>query len=540
MQEMEKIRTKLKWLTGARVLMVTALLGTSILLRLGYRDVFYLLITLIYILTILYSLLINRVSNLILFSYLQIFLDILLETFLVYLTGGIDSPYTPLYIISIISASIILFRNGSNAAASLSAIMYGGLVDIQYYKLIPSMPPSSYSARETLYFLFIYTIAFFTVAFLSGDLAEKVKQTGKELTSKETDLTSLQAFNENILQSISSGLLTTDLQGRITSFNRAAGEITGYKFEEVYGKWVKEILGWKTAVSPSENSSKSNAPSKRFDIETSRKDGSRLILGFTISPFKDKNGEDKGSIWVFQDLTRTKEMEEEMSRRERLATIGELAAGIAHEIRNPLASISGSMQVLNRDLDMKDEDRHLMKVALKETERLNSIVTEFLIFARPIQLNPKPCNIIELLAETISLAKKSRDYRDDIEILTDFHDENMYITIDQDKIKQVFWNLLINAFQAMPGGGRFRIETRDRSAGGGIENGVEENGEGIKKEDIGKIFNPCFTTKCSGSGLGLAVVQKIVKEHNGDIGVKSAVGMGSLFTVSLPSVRGKT
>ncbi|MBI5747133.1 MAG: PAS domain S-box protein [Nitrospirae bacterium] len=546
---MEKISTKLKWLMGARVLMVTALLGTSILLRLGYRDVFYLLITLIYILTILYSLLINRVSNLILFSYLQISLDILLETFLVYLTGGIDSPYTPLYIISIISASIILFRNGSNAAASLSAIMYGGLVDIQYYKMIPSMPTSSYSARETLYFLFIYTIAFFTVAFLSGDLAEKVKQTGKELISKETDLTSLQAFNENILQSISSGLLTTDLQGRITSFNRAAGEITGFSFEEVHGKCVEEALGWKTGyraptpytLHPTPYTlHPSNTPSRRFDIETSRKDGSRLILGFTISPFKDKNGEDKGSIWVFQDLTRTKEMEEEMSRRERLATIGELAAGIAHEIRNPLASISGSMQVLNRDLDMKDEDRHLMEVALKETERLNSIVTEFLIFARPIQLNPKPCNIIELLAETISLAKKSRDYRDDIEILTDFHDENMYITIDQDKIKQVFWNLLINAFQAMPGGGRFRIETRGRSSGEGIEIVFEDNGEGIKKEDIGKIFNPFFTTKCSGSGLGLAVVQKIVKEHNGDIGVKSAVGMGSLFTVNLPSVMGKT
>ncbi len=539
-QEMEKILTKLKWLMGVRVLMVTALLGTSILLRLGYRDVFYLLITLIYILTILYSLLINRVSNLILFSYLQISLDILLETFLVYLTGGVDSPYTPLYIISIISASIILFRNGSSAAASLSAILYGGLVDLQFYKMIPSMPPSSYSARETLYFLFIYTIAFFTVAFLSGDLAEKVKQTGKELISKETDLTSLQAFNENILQSISSGLLTTDLHGRITSFNRAAGEITGYKSEEVHDKWVEEILGWKTAASPAENSTKSNTPSRRFDIETSRKDGSRLILGFTISPFKDKNGEDKGSIWVFQDLTRTKEMEEEMSRRERLATIGELAAGIAHEIRNPLASISGSMQVLNRDLDMKDEDRHLMEVALKETERLNSIVTEFLIFARPIQLNPKPCNIFDLLTETISLAKKSRDYRDDIEILTDFHDENMYIIIDQDKIKQVFWNLLINAFQAMPGGGRFRIETRGRASGEGIEIVFEDNGEGIKKEDIGKIFNPFFTTKCSGSGLGLAVVQKIVKEHNGNIEVKSTAGMGSLFTVSLPSVRGKT
>ncbi|MEK6577040.1 MAG: ATP-binding protein [Nitrospirota bacterium] len=538
--EEEKIRTKLKWLMGVRVLMVTALLGTSILMRLGYRDVFYLLIALIYILTILYSLLINRVSNLILFSYLQISLDILLETFLVYLTGGVDSPYTPLYIISIISASIILFRKGSSAAASLSAIMYGGLVDLQFYKMIPSMPPSSYSARETLYFLFIYTIAFFTVAFLSGGLAEKVKQTGKELISKETDLTSLQAFNENILQSISSGLLTSDLQGRITSFNRAAGEITGFRFEEVHGKRVKEILGWKTAVSPAVNSSKSNTPSRRFDIETSRKDGSRLILGFTISPFKDKNGEDKGSIWVFQDLTRTKEMEEEMSRRERLATIGELAAGIAHEIRNPLASISGSMQVLNRDLDMKDEDRRLMEVALKETERLNSIVTEFLIFARPIQLNPKPCNIIELLTETISLAKKSSHYRDDIEILTDFHDENMYIIIDQDKIKQVFWNLLINAFQAMPGGGRFSIETRGRASSEGIEIVFEDNGEGIKKEDLGKIFNPFFTTKCSGSGLGLAVVQKIVKEHNGNIGVKSTVGMGSLFTVSLPSVRGKT
>lgn len=533
-QEVEKIRTKLKWLMGVRVLMVTAILGTSILMRLGYKDIFYLLIALIYVITILYALLINHISNLLLFTYLQISLDIFLETFLVYLTGGVDSPYSTLYIISIVSASIILFKKGGNIAASISTILYGGLVDIQYFRLIPSLPPSSYSARETLYFLFIYTIAFFTVAYMSGDLAEKLKQTGKELLSKEIDLNSLQAFNENILQSISSGLLTTDLNGRITSFNRAAREITGYSLEEVIGKVAEEILGWKIDVDPSGKIRNSNNRYIRSDIETSRKDGSRLILGITASPLKDKNGEDNGSIWIFQDLTRIKEMEEEMSRRERLAAIGELAAGIAHEIRNPLASISGSMQVLDKELDLKDEDKHLMEVALKETERLNSIITEFLIFARPIQLNPKPCSINELLTETISLAKKSKEYKDNIEILTVFQEDGMDITIDPDKIKQVFWNLLINAFQAMPDGGRLQIETKKRISQKSLEIVFEDNGEGIKRKNLEKIFYPFFTTKCSGSGLGLAVVQRILEEHKGNIEVMSSVGMGSHFTVSLP------
>lgn len=514
--------------------MVTAILGTSILLRLGYRDVFYLLIVLIYILTILYALLVNRVSNLFFFSYAQISLDIFLETFLVYLTGGVDSPFTPLYIISIISASIILFKRGGNIAASISTIIYGGLVDIQYFKLIPSLPPSNYSARETLYFLFIYTIAFFTVAYLSGDLAEKVKQTGKELIRRETDLTSLQAFNENILQSISSGLLTTDLNWRITSFNRAAREITGYSVEETQGKGVEEILGWKVGANLPYSISELNNRSIRSDIRTSKKNGSRLILGITISPLKDENGENNGSIWIFQDLTRIKEMEEEMTRQERLAAIGELAAGIAHEIRNPLASISGSMQVLSEEPYLKDENRHLIDVALKETERLNSIVTEFLMFARPIQLNPKPCNVKELLNETISLIKNSKEHRNDIEILTNIQEDDMEIVIDPDKIKQAFWNLLINAFQAMPDGGKLRIEARKVISHNRMEIIFEDNGEGIKKEDIGKIFYPFFTTKYRGSGLGLAVVQKVVDEHKGNIEVRSSVGAGSCFTVSLP------
>jgi two-component system sensor histidine kinase PilS (NtrC family) len=397
-------------------------------------------------------------------------------------------------------------------------------------------------------------LAFFTVAILSSNLAEKLKQARQSLKEKETGLTELKAFHENIVQSISSGLLTADLGGKITSLNRAAQEITGLSWEEVRGKRCIEVFPWKGLRDFYEDPLTINR-SSRHDVETRKKDGSRLLLGMTLSPLRDEEGKVTGVVGTFQDLTKIRELEEEMRKQEKMASIGEMAAGMAHEIRNPLAALSGSMQVLRKELILNEEHQHLMEIALKETDRLNSIITEFLYYARPSPPNYKSCDLRRLLEETLQLLQNSKDYRKDIEIKTFFDQEPVLaIIVDPDQMRQVFWNLTINAVQAMPTGGILRVTAmgKEGESYGGVcrmqaprVNGgkdkvryteiiFEDDGEGIQREHLHRIFDPFFTTKSHGSGLGLAIVHRIIEDHGGRVWAESRSGKGARFTIQLP------
>ncbi|MFQ5455296.1 MAG: nitrogen regulation protein NR(II), partial [Nitrospirota bacterium] len=403
MPKNEEIRVRLKWLIGLRVLIVTLILGSSLIFQIGFRHLpnkstFYILIPIIYFLTIGYSIIINRFKWLVVFAYFQITVDLFLESILIYLTGGIDSPFSFLYLISIISTSMILYNKGVFIIASLCSILYGSIVDLQYYKIAPFIMESSLPASETLYILFLNVVSFFTVGGLSAHLAEKLRSTGEELREKDIGFTELQTFHENIVKSMSSGLITTDMEGKINLFNKASEEITGYSWDEVRLKKLYQIFDWqeiKEIFSIENNLDKLF----RFDREVIKKDNTRIQVGMTISPLKNKEGKMTGIIAVFQDLTMIKEMEKEIGKKERLATIGEMAAGMAHEIRNPLASISGSIQILSQELITDEENRRLMEIALKETDRLNSIITEFLLYARPTSLNKERTDINELLLE---------------------------------------------------------------------------------------------------------------------------------------------
>ena len=566
--EHEEIRNKLKWLMSLRVIIVTILMGASVALKVDQAaqlvslPIVYFLIAFTYLMTILYGLMLRQIRALTVFTYCQVAVDLFLETSLVALTGGLASPFTFLYLISIISASMILYRQGGMAAASASSILYGIAGNLQYlqYDRLIQLGAEALEPRETVYSLLINLVAFFTVAILSSNLAEKLKQARKSLQEKETGLTELKAFHENIVQSISSGLLTADLEGRVTSFNRAAQEITGLSWEEVRGKKCAEIFGWRGLQEFYEDPRKINLPN-RHDVETQKKDGSRLLLGVTLSSLRNEQGSVTGVVGTFQDLTKIRELEEEMKKRERLAMIGEMAAGMAHEIRNPLAALSGSMQVLRNELTLDEENQHLMEIALKETDRLNNIITEFLYYARPSPLNYKSCDLHRLLDETIHLLQNSNNYHKGVEIRTDFGKESVMAKVDPDQMKQVFWNLSINAVQAMPGGGRLTITTRVREGGshsmayrlqdarwlGGNDTArhteivFEDNGEGIRRETLHRIFDPFFTTKSHGSGLGLAIVHRIIEDHGGRVWAESQTGKGARFTIQLPpdQVEGK-
>jgi len=543
-EPMQDLRVRLYWLMGLRVLVVTVLLGLSTILEIGKAQpvlTFLPLIIFTYVMTIVYALALRYVVTpplLIHFAYLQVGLDLLLETYLVAKTGGIESPFSVFYIITVTLANLILKRHGGLMAAGLSVVLFGVVTNLQLSGQFGLAPVARLSVPATIYTFAVHSVAVIMVGLLSGALADQLKRAGQSLVEKEQGLSRLQAFHENVVRSLSSGVFTTDESGRITSFNRAALEIMQHSLESVQGRLWGEVFNWEQANLFDADISTLTAP-YRFEGEGRRADNSKVVIGMTLAPLTE-NGVKTGLVGVFQDLTQIRTLEEEMRRREWLATLGEMSAGMAHEIRNPLAALAGSMQMLRKDLELDESNRHLMDIAIRETARLDSIITEFLLYARPPALNLKECDVNAVLADTLDLIRHEAQSHMNIVIVTYPGAGPLTAQIDPDQIKQVFWNLASNAFEAMPSGGQLTISTnRRRLRGGGntgdiVEISIQDTGEGIKKEAFDKIFLPFFTTKKRGSGLGLAAVHRIVDLHGGWIRVESQEGKGSQFIVCLP------
>ena len=550
---MDIVRRKLKWLMGLRVTVVTLTLGVSVYFQIGKSaqslPAAYGLIIATYLLTILYSLLINRVHNLTRFASIQIGGDLLLETVLVAFTVGVESPFSLLYILSIIAASALLSRKGGLLTASAAGILYGGIVDLQYYHgTYNILPPATWlsttelQAPEIFYNLSIAILGFLMVGYLSGTLAERLKSTGERLEEKVRDLTGLQEFHRCILESIDSGVFTTDAGSRLTSFNRKAEEIMGWAEAEVQGRLWWEVFGW-PACPPRVGAGGAPlvGPSPtRIEEIGHRKDGSRLILGMSLSPLHER-GLCTGGVGVFQDITPLRKMEEAVRRKQWLATIGELSAGMAHEVRNPLAALSGAMQVLRKELNPADPNRPLLDLALREAERLNGIVNGFLQYVRPRPLNLKPCDVNEVVEDTLRLLEQTPEYSAGVRFIRNLAPEGVTALLDPDQMRQVCWNLGLNACQAMPHGGTLTISARRMPASEGGLNGesveivFEDTGNGIPTEHLEEIFYPFFTTKEGGTGLGLPVVHRIIEEHRGSVHIDSAPELGTCVRLMLPA-----
>ncbi len=546
--------SRLQWLMFLRVVVVTFLLGATVLIHIqktqSYLDVtlfcLYLLVGITYFSTFVYLLLLKRVRNLVLFAYIQVIVDVLIESVLVVLTGGIDSIFSSIYILSIITASILLYWQGGLIIASLSSVSYGILVDLEYYGLLPELITQDrmiegYTSSNVLYTILVNIMAFYIVAVLSSYLSEQTRKTKLALQEKEYDLEELTALNEHIVQSLNSGLLTMDLDGRITFFNKAAEEITGYKLAEVRDQKVGSLFPDSVASIQSEQNGPTYGVPSRKNCDFLQKDKTLLHLGFSLSPLKDSKGVRTGTIMNFQDVTGLIEMEEHLKQVDRLASIGEMAARIAHEIRNPLASISGSIQVLEKELDLKETNRKLMDIVIRETNRLNTLLMDFLLFARPQRSIRERVDLSRLIQETIEAFEKSGDGKEEIQILTDL-DEHLDLDADPRQLRQVFWNLFINADQAMVGGGTLRVLARKANGPSGkdhlekdyVKIVVSDTGCGIDQWCIPKIFDPFFTTKEKGTGLGLSVVYRIIEGFNGRIGVESQMDMGTSITITFP------
>lgn len=545
-KENDILMSRVKWLMTVRAVLVTSLLGLPLLLQLHFLKnawslvTFYFLLGATFFLTLIYVLFINRAKNYVVYTSSQLIIDLLFETALVMVTGGIESPFSFLYVITIVSASIFFHRKGGLLMAAGATLFYGMLVHLQYAGLLPLNVPAFLEGREVFYLVFLYAMTFFTVGMLSGRLSERLHE-------KEIGFSELRVFHEDMVQSIPSGLITTNLEGKITSFNRSASEMTGFQPQEALGAVWWELFAW-DEIRDRYRDLAGNGAAVRFEGEILNKRGERCLLGVTICALRSEQGEQIGIIGTFQDLTQLRYLEEEMHKKERLATIGEMAAGMAHEIRNPLASLSGSIEVLKSELRLTDENRKLMEIAVKEAERLNSIITQFLLYAKPLPARRKPADLHALLSETVQLLRNNSEFDQRVKIALQTGPDPMMVSIDSDQMRQVFWNLSINAFQAMPNGGTLTISTRRTvfkkgksradSPDGRVEILFHDTGLGIRKEDLSKIFYPFFTTKSSGSGLGLSIVQRVIEEHSGEIEVKSTPE-GTAFFLYLPIQSGK-
>jgi two-component system sensor histidine kinase PilS (NtrC family) len=475
-------------------------------------------------LTIVYATLQRRIKNdlyFIVFAYVQIVTDVVSEVVLIYITGGIGSLFSFMFLLSIISAGIILDRRACYIIATLSSILYGLLLDLQYYKIIISTV-TFFSEKDFFYNIFAHITAFYLVAFLSGYLSDKLRKATRSLEERDTVLSDLKAFSRYIIESIPSGIFTTDLNRRIITFNSSAQEITKLTHEEVTGKTPEDIF-------PFLGSSQSLLDRVEGEIQ---RNGETFPIGMRLSPLKDGSGNSIGIIGVFQDLTELKAMEAEVKRKEKWAFIGELSASIAHELRNPLASLKGSIEMLSEKKVSEEYAERLMKIALSEMDRLNGIITDFLLYARPQELNKKPFDIHQSLRDVVTLLQGPETNSKNVTISAKL-DGGLIITGDSKQMQQVFWNLGINAVDAVADSGRIDIYTVSKF--NKVEVVFKDTGMGISSEDIDKIFYPFYTTKDHGTGLGLSIAHKITEEHGGKLLVESkGKGAGTTFRVILP------
>jgi two-component system sensor histidine kinase PilS (NtrC family) len=536
-QQKETLKNKLLTLIALRVIFAVLFLGVTAWFQIKADSPFrpqlyplYNIIIGICFLTIIYLLFLRWLKGLMAFAHWQVLFDILLVTAIIYVTGGVDSFLSPLYFLAIISGSIFLGRRGGFYAASASSIAYGLIMDLDFYKILPQKykvisSGMLYAWDDILTTIVTNILAFFVIAYLTGYLSERTARVERRLEKREIDFKRLEALNNYIVENINSGILTLDKNNRITSFNKNAEKLTGYFLRDVYYKDVSEVFPDLMA----NLLSLGNDLPFRVEKTLRRADGVELFIGFSVSTPEDV---DDDKIIIFQDLTRMREMEEQLKRDERLKSLGELAAGIAHEVRNPLASMSGSIQVLKEDLKPGDiESRRLMDIILSETERLDGLITDFLLFARPAPSKREVVSLKTLLEDIIGVFSNSPE-ASGVDISVGITSD-MLIEGDIRQLKQAFWNLFLNAAQSMPEGGKLEINSQ-LGPGHTARITVSDSGKGIKPVNMKKIFDPFFSMRESGTGLGLALVHRVIGSHGGRIIVKSKMGSGTTFKIILP------
>lgn len=452
-------------------------------------------------------------------SYAQIAVDLLLITWMINRTGGVDSYLSSLYFLEIVMSSILLERRGAFVAGTASSVLHFAHMDLGYFGYIPSTTAAWPDLPSLQYIISLSIFGFCSVAFLSNFLAESWRRTGVELQRSTGQVAFLQAFSDRIMDSLGTGLATTDIEGRIYLFNRAAEEITGYRSDQALRLTIWEVF---PGMLP-------KVDLARFEISTVRQDGISVNLRFSVSPVMIDEKNTAGYVWCFDDVTELRLLERQMRQKEQMAAIGAMSAGIAHEIRNPLASIAGSFNLLQSDLKLDPDQRQLVEIITRETERLNRTITEFLGYARPQSPNRKNVDLAELISETVQLMRNSPELKQEHRIETWLR--SVRADVDESMMRQVFYNLASNAFKAMPDGGTLTISLEGRNGNALIR--FEDTGVGLAEDELKRLFVPFSSSFRNGTGLGLPIVYQIITAHNGTISVQSQKGMGTTFVIDL-------
>jgi len=460
---------------------------------------------------------------------IQIFFDIVLSSIVIIVTGGIGSPFIFLFALIVIYTNIIFSSRIVSYGLSFLLAIVLLLIVVSKPRIFHSdksyeirLQASAHIDQQSLVSTYFNLAGFLLAAVLSGYLSEKTRLVRRELGQSEKSLNVLKNLNNNILKSLDSGVITVDLGGIIISANRMSKEILNLDSDEkllnvdIYKFFPG--LNLENLIS-----------TKREQILYTTKSGHKITLGFSSSLLQGDDDETQGYILIFQDLTEIKILEDKLKNSEKLAILGQLASGLAHEIRNPLSAISGAIEILSGEVEKSSDNQRLINVASQEIERMNLIVEDFSILTNPIQKAGLPVDISVILNETIDTFSKTIK-RSDIDIERDIESE-IYVSGDSYRLKQSFWNLFLNSMQSISGDGLIKVEALSEKQSVIIK--ISDSGCGISQKNISNIFDPFFTTKNSGTGLGLVIVQKVIESYNGKIDVVSAVDEGSTFIITM-------
>ena len=523
-------RNWLAWLVKVRILILTFLLGIELTIaRLtpGRFPLHLFLTTILFWFTIsiFYVLLLSFWKEYRLQASLQVLTDLVMVSLVVHETGGWDSSLNVLYPLVLIVAGILLPRVWAHLIAALAFILYGTTLELAYYGVVRSYATTHPELKALQGLIFVHLSAFLAVAYLTGLLAAKLRLVGVQLQNASGALEDLQILHENIIQSVSSGLITTGLDGRITLINSAAQKLLERTSGELLGQPVSTFF-----LDSLPNSESRTHAEVRF--ETPRKFRKTVRIRAASLDVPDRGA--SGYVYAMDDLTEIRRLEREVRMQDRLAAVGRLAAAIAHEIRNPLTSIAGSVSMLSAIPEMSEEHRHLLEIVTRESQRLNGIITDFLAYSRGKQYRFEKVDLVPLLQDTLTLVQH-RMTAENTGIAVNSHIavKEAWVLADGDKIKQVFWNFSENAVRAMKDGGTLTA-TIER-LGDDCQVSFADTGTGMTPQQTEKIFEPFQSNFEGGTGLGLAVVYQIVQAHEGKVWARSKPGKGTTFVLRLRS-----
>jgi two-component system, NtrC family, sensor histidine kinase PilS len=521
-------RNWLGWLVKIRVIILTFLLGIELTVaRLATSPLplrsFVNTMLLWYALSLFYILLLSFWEEQRVQAVLQVVTDLVLVSLVVHFTGGWDSSLNFLYPLVIIVACILLPKVWAYLTSALAFILYGCVLELNYYAVVPSFATTHPELKALEAIIFVNLFAYLAVAYLAGLLAAKLRQVDVQLKDASGALESLQALHENIIQSISGGLITTDVDGRITLLNRAAKRMLSCG-DELIGQSVNRLF---LDPLPTVGSERAHGE-VRFQPATGFRKTFRVIVSILSVPGRGASG----CVYTFDDLTEVRRLEREVRIQDRLAAVGRLAAAIAHEIRNPLTSIAGSVSMLSGAAEMTEEQRQLLQIVTRESERLNNIISDFLAYSRGKQYRFDRVDLVHLLDDTLTLLEHrlvAENTGIRIERNLKFHEAPTLA--DGDKVKQVFWNFCQNAVRAMKNGGTLTVSLE--SIGDDWQINFADTGHGMTPQQSEKIFEPFQSGFDGGTGLGLAIVYQIVQAHEGKVWARSRPDEGTTFVLRL-------